>query len=76
MTKAQAIEALALYQRIPLQLADVSLAQAVTLASQWHIYAYDAYMLVSAQQYNAPLLSLDTALLQTARAVGVDVVEL
>jgi predicted nucleic acid-binding protein len=76
ITQAQALEALALYQRIPLQLVDVSLAQALTLAAQHNIYAYDAYMLVCAQHQNAALLALDTALLQIARAVGVRVVAL
>ena len=76
ITKEQALEALALYQRIPLQLVDVSLAQALTLASQQNIYAYDAYMLLCAQRQHASLLALDTALLQTARVIGVPVVEL
>ena len=76
ITNEQALEALALYQRIPLQLVDVSLAQALTLASQQNIYAYDAYMLICAQRQHASLLALDTALLQTARVIGVPVVEL
>lgn len=76
ITQEQALEALTLYRRIPLQLVDVSLATALALASQHNIYAYDAYMLVCAQRHNALLLALDTALLHTARAIGIKVVAL
>ncbi len=76
ITPDQALEALALSQRIPVHLVDISLAQALTLALQHSIYAYDAYMLVCAQRHQARLLTLDTALLRTARSIGVNVVAL
>jgi predicted nucleic acid-binding protein len=74
ITIAQALEALALYHRLPVHLVEVSLAQALTLAAQQHMYAYDAYMLICAQRQRAALLTLDTALLRTARMLGVPVV--
>ena len=76
IAKEKALKAINLYQRIPIAFADVPLVQAVTLAAQHKIYAYDAYVLVCAQHYGAPVLSLDAGLLRTARAIGLGVIDL
>lgn len=39
------------------------------------VYAYDAYLIVCAQQSRAPLLTLDRGLARSARRVGVTVLE-
>jgi predicted nucleic acid-binding protein len=75
LTLAQAQDALRLYQRIPVRLVEVSLAQALALAAQLNIYAYDAYMLACAEQQRCPLLSLDRGLLQAGQSLGVDILE-
>lgn len=72
---AQIDEALAAYAEIPLRFVDVDLADALGLAGDVGIYAYDAYVIVCARQQRAPLLSLDEALLAVARRAGVQVVE-
>jgi predicted nucleic acid-binding protein len=76
ITLEQAQEALRLYQRIPLQFIDVALPRAVDLAAQLKIYAYDAYILVCAQQSGEPLLSIDAGLLRVAQELGVSVIEI
>ena len=76
ITLEQAQEALRLYQRIPLQFIDVALPRAVDLAAQLKIYAYDAYILVCAQQLGKPLLSIDAGLLRVAKELGLSVVEI
>ena len=43
-----AISALDSYRQIPLQLVDIPLADAIRLASDLKIYAYDAYMIACA----------------------------
>jgi predicted nucleic acid-binding protein len=75
LTLAQAQDALRLYQRIPVRLVEVSLAQALALAARLNIYAYDTYMLACAEQQRCPLLSLDRGLLQASRSLGVDIWE-
>lgn len=75
LTLSQAQDALRLYRRIPVRLIEVSLADALTLADRLNIYAYDAYMLACAQQQRCPLLSLDRGLLQAARSLGVEILE-
>ena len=66
---------LRLYQRIPIQVVDVSLADGLELAQRYGLFAYDAYMLACAQKYRCPLLTLDQALARAAEAAGVEVVE-
>ena len=76
ITKAKALKAVALYQRIPIAFTDVSLEDAVELADRHNIYAYDAYMLVCAQRHGSALLSLDAALLRTAKTMNLNVIDL
>jgi predicted nucleic acid-binding protein len=75
ITVEQAKTAIEIYRQIPLNLADVDLVQAVALASQLNIYAYDAYIIACAINQKCPLLSLDSGLIRAAKACGVDVVE-
>lgn len=70
----EAIAAVQQYQRIPVTLVEVDLLQAVTLAHAHNIYAYDAYMIVCAQNLQMPLLSLDKGLLHAASAAGVSII--
>ena len=53
-----AVEAILAYGRIPIQLVDVDLVRALPIAHRLGIYAYDAYVLASALDHNAPLLTL------------------
>ncbi|ETX05951.1 type II toxin-antitoxin system VapC family toxin [Candidatus Entotheonella palauensis] len=75
ITLEQAQEALTLYERIPIRFVDVPLQEALTLAHQLDIYAYDAYMLVCAQHYHGHLLSLDRRLLRAAGQLNLPVIE-
>jgi predicted nucleic acid-binding protein len=40
------------------------------------IYAYDAYVIDTAQRHGCPMLTLDQGLSQAARHVGVNVIEI
>lgn len=68
-------KALRAYQKIPIQFMGVGLEDALDIASQQNIYAYDAYFLVCAQKLNIPLISLDIRLLDVARSLGVNICE-
>lgn len=70
----EATAAVQQYQSIPVTLVVVDLLQAVTLAHAHNIYAYDAYMIVCAQNLQMPLLSLDKGLLHAALAAGVSII--
>jgi predicted nucleic acid-binding protein len=49
--------------------------EALDLAAQLDIYAYDAYVIAAARNRNCSLLSLDGGLLHAAKVAGVPVLE-
>jgi predicted nucleic acid-binding protein len=75
ITLAQAQAAVAIYEQIPLQLLEVDLTEALQLAEQFNIYAYDAYIIACALNEGSPLLTLDSGLKYAAKAAGLEVWE-
>ena len=75
ITLQQAFSALSAYEKIPLRHVEVSLMEAVRIASELNIYAYDAYLIECAFSRRVALLSLDKGLLTAAKQWGVSVVE-
>jgi predicted nucleic acid-binding protein len=71
----KAIEAVGIYERIPIRLHDVSLSASLEIAGNMGLYAYDAYFIECARKLNSPLVTLDATLQKAARQAGVDVVE-
>jgi predicted nucleic acid-binding protein len=70
-----AVEALRRYEDIPIQWVEVALAEALRVSDQHGLYAYDAYMLVTARRHQAPLLTLDGGLKEAARGSDIDLLE-
>lgn len=75
LTLDEAITALHSYFQIPIRFVDVELKDSLTLAYQFNLYAYDAYLIRCAQKYKALLLSLDKSLLTVAQQTGVSIIE-
>lgn len=75
ITLDQAIQAVALYQRILIRFVDVELDESINIAATLKIYAYDAYLIRCAIKYKAPLLSLDRNLVNSAKVLNVQVLE-
>jgi predicted nucleic acid-binding protein len=75
VTVEDAVQAIKAYQNITIRFVDVELEEAVRLASRLNIYAYDAYLIRCALKYKSPLLSLDQRLLNFARSVNTQIVE-
>ncbi|MBD2579837.1 type II toxin-antitoxin system VapC family toxin [Oscillatoria sp. FACHB-1406] len=71
----QAIEAIEVYQEIPLEIVEIDLKEAVRLAAKFNIYAYDAYILQCAIEHRLPLISLDKNLVEIAKREGIQVIE-
>lgn len=71
----QAEACLKSYQLILVRFTEVSLERAVKVAHRHGIYAYDAYLVVCAQQFGSPLLTLDAGLRQVALKEGLSVLE-
>lgn len=63
------------YEHIPLRLLDVEMEQVLRIASQYGVYAYDAYFIACALQQKSALLTLDSGLRQAAIQAGVTILE-
>jgi predicted nucleic acid-binding protein len=74
-TLAKALQAIAVYQKIPIRFVEIELADALQLTHELNLYAYDAYLLRCAIKYKAPLLSLDRSLIRAAQALNVPIME-
>lgn len=75
ITLEQAIEAIEIYQEILLEIVEIDLKEAVRLAGNHKIYAYDAYILRCAIEHNLPLISLDQNMIEIAKQEGIQVLE-
>jgi predicted nucleic acid-binding protein len=75
LSVAEATTAFQIYQQLPISLVEVSFETALHLSAQLNIYAYDAYLLACALKYQAPLLSLDKKLVQSAKQLNIAVLE-
>jgi predicted nucleic acid-binding protein len=75
ITLDQAIQAVELYQHIPIRFVEVELDQSIQIAATLKIYAYDAYLIRCAAKYKVPLLSLDRNLVNSAKVFNVQVLE-
>lgn len=71
----QAFKVIKLYEMIPIRFVDTDLHETIAIAGKYSLYAYDAYLIVCALHQRCSMMSLDAALIQTARKAGVTVVE-
>lgn len=75
LTIAEAQAGLRIFHDVPLRFLKVDMSNALSLASQMGLYAYDAYFLDCATRYSAPLLTLDHGLRKAARNIGIKLLE-
>ncbi len=64
-----------IFEQIPIRFVDVELAECLRIVADLNIYAYDAYLVRCALKYASPLISLDSNLVQCARRLKVQVIE-
>ena len=75
ITPEQVITTLAAYEQIPIRLVDTDLSAALEIATDYDLYAYDAYVIACAVANRCGLMSLDKGLLQAAKKAKVKTVE-
>ncbi len=68
-------QALAAYREIPIKYIDVPLEKTLEITHAQNMYAYDAYLILCAQQTSTSLLTLDKGLKAIAEKMGVSVLE-
>jgi predicted nucleic acid-binding protein len=69
------IEAYSVYKKIPLRLVEVNIENALKIAYQYNIYAYDAYYLEVTFRLKLPLLTLDKQMKNIAKKMNLDMLE-
>ncbi len=62
-------------QKIPVDLRSIDIPQALEIASEFNIYAYDAYFLTCALSLHSPLLTLDRRMIEVANNLGIQTLE-
>jgi len=75
LTRDEALAAFKGVSSIPVRLVSVDIGQALKLALDYNIYAYDAYFLQCAKQFSYPLITLDKRMKQVACDLKIEVVE-
>jgi predicted nucleic acid-binding protein len=75
LTPDEAAQAWRVVRRIPVELLDVDVAEALELAMARGIYAYDAYVLQCAAKASCPLLTLDRAMKRAAETLKIALLE-
>lgn len=75
ISQEQAFSAVAAYKKIPIRYVDIELEEALAIAYDLNIYAYDAYLLHCALKYRCSLLTLDNGLKYAAGMMNVNLVE-
>ncbi len=63
------------FTRIPIRRTVIRLSEALDLAAELNIYAYDAYVLDCARQFHTPLLSLDQKMITLAQQLQITTLE-
>jgi len=75
ITPNEAMSALGIANKIPVRLAQVDIPQALKLALDFNIYAYDAYFLHCAKSSSCPLITLDNRMKQVAIKLNIEILE-
>lgn len=75
ISKGEALAAEKAVNLIPVRLVSIDVQQALELAIEYNIYAYDAYFLLCAKFLVQSLMSLDKRMKHIAQDLGIDVLE-
>lgn len=73
---SQTLKALKIFQSIPIRYGNIDLIESLQLASEYNIYAYDAYYLQCAKQFQRSLLTLDRKMQKISEKLGIKIVEI
>jgi len=71
----QAQRGLEIFHGIPMRYVAVDMKNAISIAHEQRLYAYDAYFLDCAARHSAPLLTLDRTMKRAAEGLGLELLE-
>lgn len=71
----QALTGLKIFEQIPLRYPAIDLYEALKIAHEHQLYAYDAYFLKLSQNHKCPFITLDSSLQKLADRLGIKTFE-
>ena len=75
LKKEEVMSAWEIVQQIPVDLRHTDIKSALSIATKFNLYAYDAYFLKCAENLHSPLLTLDLGMQRVAREMGITILE-
>ena len=75
ITNKEALSAQRATGNISVRLMGIDIQEALKLAMEFNIYAYDAYFLQCAKSLSSPLITLDNRMKQVAAELNIDLLE-
>jgi predicted nucleic acid-binding protein len=75
LDRDQIIKCFTLFKQIPVRLVSVEIEKALSISSDFNIYAYDAYYLELAIRMNIGILTLDQKMRDVATKLNISLVE-
>jgi predicted nucleic acid-binding protein len=71
--KSRMMSAFEYFKWIPIKIIAVDIEQALEIAGEHNIYAYDAFYLASAKRYGLPLLTFDGNMARIGKEIGLTI---
>ena len=71
--KDNMLNAFKYYKKISIRLAEVDVEEALEIAWEYKVYAYDAYYLETAKRLKLPLLTFDSDMSRIGKEMGIDI---
>ncbi|MAO63537.1 MAG: VapC toxin family PIN domain ribonuclease [Balneola sp.] len=71
----QAFQVIEQYSEVPVRRTPLRIVESLKISDEYSLYAYDAYMLDCARQYRSPIMSLDNGLLNIAKELNIEIIE-
>ncbi|HBQ59955.1 MAG TPA: VapC toxin family PIN domain ribonuclease [Balneolaceae bacterium] len=71
----QAFQVIEQYSEVPVRRTPLRIVESLKISDEYSLYAYDAYMLDCARQYRSPIMSLDNGLLNVAKELNIEIIE-
>jgi predicted nucleic acid-binding protein len=72
--KERMVNAFAYFKRIPIKTIKIDFENALEIAWEYNIYAYDACYLEAAKRLNLPLLTFDVNMLKVGKELGIKLI--
>lgn len=64
------------FEMVPIRRTEIRIQESLEIASRYNLYAYDCFFLDCSLQYRSPLLSLDSRMVDIAKQLKIETLEI